>query len=174
MAEAEEDVLDAWVGRIGSGPKADNARIVADWLRTKATTDDWHRTINNHNWDYGTEPLSWIARQPRCEKATALMMFYLARPGQMLDYGSDRGKVPRWQWPEFDLASEVRSRFPAGFYTSATIAFDAVHAFNNDAYLPDVLPQADRLDPVIPLIMRESIAGRILSDQWDVEPDGWL
>lgn len=172
MSEAKE-ILDAWVDRNSSSGEANAARFVADWLRTEATTDDWHRAITALNWDYGTEPLLWIAGQHRCEKATALMAFYLARPGQMLDYGSDREKVPKWQWPEFDLASEVRSRFLAGFYTAATVAFDAIHAFDNDAYLPGN-PQVDALDFTIPTIMRESIAGRILSDKWDVEPKAWL
>lgn len=169
----DEDVLLRWTEANASSSDGNDIHVVANWLRDIATPDDWHRSIDGLNWGYGTAPFLWIARQQRCDKATALMIFYLARPGQMLDFGNDRERVPAWQREYFDLVSEVRMRFVGGFYKISTIAFDADHAFNNEAYLPPGPPEeATRL--VIPDVMRQSISGRTLVAKFDFEPERWL
>ena len=170
--KGDEDVLLRWIEANASSSDIDDIRIVANWLRSIATPDDWHRAIIDLNWDYGTAPFLWIARQQRCEKATALTIFYLAGPGDMLQYGNDREKVPGWRREVFDLVAEVRARFCDGFYKTETIAFDVNLSFrhiSNQAYLP-----ANEPLEIFPEVMREPISGRILATKYDFEPERWL
>jgi len=131
---------------------------VAEWLRRDAEPDGWHVSVSNWNWDHGLEPLLWIARQPACDKATALRIFYWSRPGELLGF-EHRNEVPDLQLTEFDITSEIRDRFMRGFYTRSEIAFDATNAFNQEAYLPE---DADlrAVERWIPQPMRKNIAGR--------------
>jgi hypothetical protein len=112
-----------------------------------------------------------MARQKQCEKATALTIFYFARPGQMPEF--DRDKIPEWQLDVFDLVSEIRRRFLDGFYERSTIAFDGEQALRDEAYLPE-----DATDDVIrlfiPEVMRASLPGRTLGATFDVEPEAWV
>ena len=169
MPLAVDDLLRRWVEeRAASREPGDGeyAQFIADWLPL-ASTDDWHRMILGHNRDLGDAPLFWITRQARCEKATALGIFYLARPGLLLDYGRDRDSVPDRMKRAFDLIGEIRMRYVNGFYRAATIGFDAVEALRREARLPAGFDQK-ALDLVIPPDMRISIAGRRLGLKYGV------
>ncbi|WP_036293472.1 DUF4274 domain-containing protein [Methylosinus sp. PW1] len=96
MPLAVDDLLRRWVEERAASPEpgdGEYAQFIADWLPL-ASSDDWHRMILGHNRALGDAPLFWIMRQKRCEKATALGIFYLARPGRLLAYGRDRAEVP--------------------------------------------------------------------------------
>jgi hypothetical protein len=166
------DILADWIPEKPGAYAGREIRAVADWLRNKASVDDWHRAALNLNWDHGLEPLFWIARQARCDKATALMIFYYARPGQLLGFGGDAANIPGWQKDAFYLTAEIRERFLAGFYTRSEIAFDGDQAFGFEAYLPKN-PPLHEVDEVIPPVMRRSIPGRILAEGYDVKPELW-
>jgi hypothetical protein len=45
MRKAEDSLVDAWINQIGEPDETNDKRLVVDWPRTKATTDNWHRTI---------------------------------------------------------------------------------------------------------------------------------
>jgi hypothetical protein len=140
---------------------------------TEATSDGWHRAACEWNWDDGIEPLLWIIRQNGCEKATALHVFYLARPGQLVDYGGDRTRVPFYLLDTFDLSGEIRRRFLDRLYTKSSIAFDGPRAFRDDSYAPENA-DADALKRDIPKSMRVKIAGRALSEVGDPIPwEAW-
>jgi Domain of unknown function (DUF4274) len=134
-----------------------------NWLMTKATPDDWHCAVEEWNWDDGIEPLLWIIRQRECDKATALTVFYLARPGQHVKYGGDRTKVPFYLIDQFDLRTEIRRRFLQGFYTRSSVAFDGPRAFRDDAYISEA-DDADAVSQEIPKSTRVKIAGRPVSE----------
>jgi hypothetical protein len=131
----------------------------AHWLQNEATPYDWHAYATSYNWDGGEAPLLWIIRQPGCEKATALHVFYLARPGQNLDYAFDTTSLPSWGADAHELILEIRDRFMSGFYTSATIAFDTAQALREESYLPED-PDEAAYNHLIPPLMREPIPGR--------------
>ena len=90
--------------------------------------------------------------------------------GKMLDYGTDRDKVPVWMRDTCDLVSEIRKQYVNGFYGSATISFDASEALEREAYIPASFDQ-NALDLIIPPEMRISIIGRALGPQYDLPND---
>jgi hypothetical protein len=169
MPLAVDDLLRRWVEEraASSEPGAgEYAQFIADWLPL-ASSDDWHRMTLGHNREFGDAPLFWIMRQARCEKATALGIFYLARPGSLLAYGRDRESVPERLKRAYDLIGEIRMRYVNGFYRASTIGFDAVEALYRDARLPAQFDQG-ALDLVIPPEMRLSIVGRRLGLHYGV------
>ncbi|BBU60642.1 hypothetical protein MSC49_05770 [Methylosinus sp. C49] len=169
MPLAVDDLLRRWVEERAASPEpgdGEYAQFIADWLPL-ASSDDWHRMILGHNRALGDAPLFWIMRQKRCEKATALGIFYLARPGLLLAYGQDRAKVPEPMRRAFDLIGEIRMRYVNGFYRAATLRFDTVEALAREARLPARFDQK-ALDLLIPPEMRVSIPGRKLGLQYGV------
>lgn len=85
--------------------------------------DEWHKIASGWNWDAGVEPLDWIIRQPQCDQATALLIYWKGGPGFLAQYGS-RHEVPSHALANYDLVKEVERRYVAGFYTRHEIAFD--------------------------------------------------
>lgn len=166
---AIDDLLRRWVEERAASPDpgdGEYAQFIADWLPL-ASSDDWHRMILGHNRELGDAPLFWIMRQPRCEKATALGIFYLARPGLLIAHGGDRSRTPDRLKRAFDLIGEIRMRYVNGFYREAAIGFDAVEALRRGARLPARFDQS-ALDLVIPPEMRISIIGRKLGLHYGV------
>jgi hypothetical protein len=168
MPPAVDDLLRRWVAERAASPEpgdGEYAQFIADWLPL-ASSDDWHRMILGHNRALGDAPLFWIIRQARCEKATALAIFFLSRPGLLLAYGKDRDRVPDRMKRAFDLIGEIRMRYVNGFYRAATIGFDTVEALRRDARPPARFDQM-AVDLVIPPDMRISIVGRKLGLRHD-------
>ena len=167
------EMMSDWVGSATFRHNQEHLVGFSQWLTTEATSDGWHRAACEWNWDDGIEPLLWIIRQKGCEKATALNVFYLARPGQLVDYGGDRTKVPGYLLDTFDLSGEIRRRFLDRLYTKSSIAFDGPRAFRDDSYAPENA-DADALKRDIPKSMRVKIAGRALSEVGDPIPwEAW-
>ncbi|NUS20148.1 MAG: DUF4274 domain-containing protein [Mesorhizobium sp.] len=93
------------------------------WLE-RASPDDWHRAVLDFNWDWNIDPLFWIARQPQCDKATALTMFWLGQPAWYLlmaleNGGSDANRDPVW-----DMLKLIAQRINARSYVRSKIAYD--------------------------------------------------
>jgi hypothetical protein len=150
---ASNDMLLDWAAQQTFHQKHADFLTYAEWLIEQQAPDQLYGVVCEYNWGYGIEPLLWVIRQPTCDKATALTVFYLTRPGQMLDGENVRDRDALY------LVEEIRRRFLAGFYTQSTIAFDAEHALRYESYLPDDADQAV-VDRVIPPAMRVSLAGR--------------
>ncbi|MGZ3679993.1 MAG: DUF4274 domain-containing protein [Ktedonobacterales bacterium] len=75
------------VDRLGLGPstvgaRAESGRSRAELLAylTQATPDAWHQVAWKWNWDSGIKPLQWIIRQPRCDRGTALLIYWYSGP----------------------------------------------------------------------------------------------
>jgi hypothetical protein len=121
------------------------AGLTCGRLQSDAGPDDWHHFVFHRNWDRGLDPLLWIIRQPACDKATALLAFYLSLPGEFVKYDGDRSAVPGYALEAFDLIAEIRRRFLDGFHARSQIALEGPRALAEEAYLPrDVDPAALR------------------------------
>jgi hypothetical protein len=156
-----QELLADWAGAATFTGHYSHCQAEVRWLQNDSTPEEWHAYVYGHNWDDGLAPLLWIVRQPRCEKATALLAFYMCRPGGYLDYAFNPCNVPNHSREALDLILEIRERFLAGAYTTATIAFDAAQALLEEAYLPEVTEKT-ALDQLIPPLMRQNVPGRIV------------
>ncbi len=135
----------------------------AAWLVAESGPDDWHRSMMGWNWDADPEIIRWIVAQPRCDKATALMVFWKGQPEYYLPF-ADRGDVPGCNLEGLDLIEDVRGRWTGGFYTRSELAFDlADDAWPRDFTALDA-EFGDRARDLLPLDMRAPLPGRRLED----------
>lgn len=161
--ETADEALTSWA--------ADDEICVrfAVWLAAEATAEDWHRVALGWNWDRGSDPLWWMIVHPACDKATALTVFWGARPDYYLKFAGDRDAVPSVNADGFDLAREVRTRWMDGFYTRSEFAF----ALEEDGWGVDFAAlearAGARLAVDIPPGMRGPLAGRKLDTSGFIE-----
>ena len=110
-----------WTAASGEGSKA------IEWFCSRlkaATPDEWHCVAQEWNWDQDIAPLYWIIRQPQCDKATALTVFFRASPEDAAeDFASPKG-LRNMPGEAYGIAVEIQDRWTRGFYTRSEIAFD--------------------------------------------------
>ena len=119
-------------------------RCYADWLR-KASAVQWHQAADAWNWDYGFPPMQWIASQRDCDRATAVLLYYLSGPSYFLQHETEPHERTR---EGYGLVATIRDRVRRGDYHRSEIAYDPRHEFatemrlapiSNDAGFPVVL-----------------------------------
>lgn len=94
--------------------------------------DDWHRYAFAHNWDDGLSGLSWIVRQPNCDKATAMLIFWRGEP-TAYDYETDDSKMGDDPYAVAPMLRYIAERFNTSGYPRAEIAYDFLQAAGHEA-----------------------------------------
>lgn len=88
----------------------------------RATAHEIHCACDVHNWDNGTKLLQWAVRQPQCDPATALMIYFRAQPSYMYSIRRathDEKRTVRW-------LRSIEARFARGEFNPASVAYDPV------------------------------------------------
>jgi hypothetical protein len=67
---------------------------LARWMIDKANPDDWHAVASTWNFDSGYLPLTWIIPYTECDKATALLLYWLSEPTYSMHYAGDFHNLP--------------------------------------------------------------------------------
>ncbi|QDT38831.1 DUF4274 domain-containing protein [Stratiformator vulcanicus] len=101
---------------------AEKHRLFADWLRS-ASPAQWHKVARGWNWQGGIRELSWIARQPTCDRATALMIFWRGSPRYFAQFHF-ADEVPESRFDEFQLLRDIERRYLSGFYEQCRFTYD--------------------------------------------------
>lgn len=101
--------------------------VLMRWLET-ATPAQWHRVAQHWVWDHGTFALKWIAAQPACERATALLMFWQGDPCYFIeDTPEERERrIANRHCTEdgFVLLAAIKQRWRDTGFPQNTLAFD--------------------------------------------------
>jgi hypothetical protein len=150
-----DKILDEWASsNTYWGIKDDRFRWLAAWLRS-ASPDGWHAMADGWNWDNGIEPLAWIARQPDCDKATALTIYWRTEPHYYAQYDwlPPGGQKATWDELVAATAVQIAARWSDGFYHRSEIGWHA------DAYLA----RLDMAKLRAAESMRQSLPGRAIS-----------
>jgi hypothetical protein len=96
----------------------------------RETTDpeELHSFADTWNWDEGTWALEEILRNPACEAATALMIYWKAAPEYFLQFADREGlaadPIRSFQLESFDFVAELEQRYLAGAFPVGSISFD--------------------------------------------------
>ena len=101
------------------------SQYITALLKYLKTTDpdDWHKIALGWNWDNGHEPLKWIIENSRCDKATALLIYWHGGAGWYVQY-KNRSDVPEWEISAYDLIKDIEQRYTSGFYSRQEIAYN--------------------------------------------------
>lgn len=133
----------------------------AKWLK-QASPDERHMAACRWNWDYGLAPLIWIIRQPDCDIATALTIYFACNPAYHLEFCGDRDKVVSVNLDGFDFLMELKNRVETNFYKHSDIAFDSRKE------LESILrsnPTRLQIEATIPSNIKEYYDGRVLNER---------
>lgn len=85
---------------------ADDDQSQIEWLQSHATPAVLHRSISQWNWDWGTNVLEWMLKQPNASVSAASKQLVYFVGGGALRYGG----------PEIDMMAQVAARLRSKFY----------------------------------------------------------
>lgn len=81
----------------------------------KDRSEKLHKKAKNYNWDNGVNGLYKIIQDKDCDKATALIVFWMGRPEYDLQF-KNRIEVHDFRLDEYDLLNEILEQYIAGKY----------------------------------------------------------
>ena len=121
---------------------ADWARLDAEldaetlaFCRDTADPEELHVFANTWNWDKGTWALEEILRNPACEGATALMLYWRARPEYYLQFADrtalEADPAQAGNLEGFDFLTQLETRYLAGAFPVRAITFDPADPDDN-------------------------------------------
>ena len=74
-----------------------------------------------YNWDDGAIVLDWIIDSPKCDKGTAIMIFWMAEPDYYFDYTADT--VADWAEEVWYLLQKIITKMKAGQFKTSRFPF---------------------------------------------------
>lgn len=98
------------------------------FCRETADPEELHAFAATWNWDQGTWALSEIIRNPACEAATALLIYWRAMPEWLLQF-ADRQAVAADPLgaslaETFDFLAEIEALYLAGGFRVGSLSYD--------------------------------------------------
>jgi Domain of unknown function (DUF4274) len=138
------------------------------WLKQNSP-DDWHRVALDFNWGEPLYLLDWIVRQPDCDIATAVTIFWKGEPECWLEEdGSVEHEAPNgFSDLNKALCVYIAERVAAKGYTRSQIAFHP-DAFTK-AYYVDLAAQSKELSKpninVVPDLIRKRGGRKVELDE---------
>ena len=99
-----------------------DARLI-EFLSSAADPEELHYFAASWNWDAGTvEPLWPVVRNPACQRATALLLFWSAQPEDYRRYGSV-DEVPESGKEIYKLVKHIEQEFLADRFAGGAVAY---------------------------------------------------
>lgn len=102
-----------------------------------------HLFAQDHNWDDGVGKLFDVIRHPRCDLATALLVYWNGLPEELAGWRTAT-EAPRAERRTVELLREIEDRVARGAYRTRLIPFDVhdvggVDLSSDDARIPDAM-----------------------------------
>jgi hypothetical protein len=122
MPTPEQAFVDDWMAARGvaqlSYDDVGSEALIFDWIKAQAP-DAWHKYAISFNWDEGTEIARWIVDQPRCDRGTALYLYYAAQPDYYARYASlEEAHAVFADEEVVDLMTAICANWARGLYAS--------------------------------------------------------
>ena len=100
------------------------------------TPSQLHYLAGIYNWDDGTEVLDWIISSPRCDKGTALLIFWRAEPDYYTKF--DNELEADTDKEIYLLLRKIITNWQSGFYKKERFKFDPIaEGYNVDYRYPN-------------------------------------
>ncbi len=99
---------------------------IKQFCQSNSNSEELHAFASAWNWDLGRWALELILKNPACEAATALLIYWEGNPEFFLQY-ANRQEVEadaEFALGNFDFLSNIEARYMAGEFPVGSIAFD--------------------------------------------------
>lgn len=105
--------------------------IIINYLESSSPLE-WHKTAMDWNWDNDLTVLWWIINNPKTDKATALMIYWMSAPrwGKQYANRQEIAENASWYLNHFDFIEDLESKYTSGFYTNQNYAYNPAKDFN--------------------------------------------
>ena len=80
----------------------------ASFFDSISDPEELHLFADGWNWDAGVEELDRVIEHPLCDRGTALLIYWRAKPGYYLKY-PDRAAVPHLDLAVYDLLRKIEA-----------------------------------------------------------------
>ena len=98
---------------------------LVEWLESVPTAD-WHAFVHQWNFDNADDILRWLVDNPRTERATALMIYWMkgARFFKQYATAADARAVAAYVERNWLFIHHLEEQYVQGFYPAGTMGFD--------------------------------------------------
>ena len=99
--------------------------------------EELHEFVDRWNWDGGTEPIRRALAHPRCDRGTALMVYWRIDPiFYLLPEHNTREKVRTNLWPDalvhWDMLRDIERRLAGNDFETARVPYDPANDRGRD------------------------------------------
>ncbi len=139
---------------------------IKQFCQSNSDAEELHAFASAWNWDLGTWALGLILKNPACEAATALLIYWKSCPEYLLQY-ADRQEVEakaEHQLANFDFLSEIEARYIAGEFRVGSIAFDPANPFDGPSFVGMYDDMRDSFVRELPAVMYAAVGVAAQSD----------
>ena len=140
------------------------------WL-AETTPEIWHYVASQWDWDWGVEPLAWIAQQQECDAGTAAMLFW--KSGEAEDYlpFGDAEPTEDEDLMVADMEEHIAGRFERDEFGPMRFAFDERLVLPHFPSRLEKLYMEERMDWDAHKVPRRSSGEMVLIDRFDHETE---
>lgn len=135
------------------------------FCRNNTNAEELHAFASTYNWDKGTWALEELLRNPACEAATALLIYWRAAPEYYRQF-ANRDAVTEGQREDFDFVMTIENRYVSGEFARGVLWYDPSSPDDNDG--SSLVGMYDQYGyPVmrtLPTVMYEAVEPKYLSD----------
>lgn len=135
--------------------------VVIEYL-TERPQPYWLAYVLHSNYNVNDSVIDWLIRQPQCDKAVALALYWHLGAGFYVQF-SDRESVPSHALHSYDLVKYIESRYLQDGFVTNEIAFDPSGRFDDYADEIVVVP--------VPEEMKQPLLGHLVDE--DALTEGW-
>lgn len=105
----------------------------------RATAHELHYRCETYNWDDGMKLLRWAVKQPQCDPATALTIYFRAQPDHF--FALEDGDEDDWRMVKF--LESIEPRFgKAGAFNPPSVSYDPVKDVGREVVLHKHVPRS--------------------------------
>jgi hypothetical protein len=133
-------------------------------LKKLKTPEELHLFIYYHNRDGGEFAYRWVIENTKCDKGTALMVYWRAEPVYFYEKYAQEKEVPEHALDIYQTIKEIEKRIQAGFYKNHIFKYDAI----SEGYLSKGF-DSSKLKQTIPKEMFEFDKGVVWENPLQVE-----
>jgi len=133
-------------------------------LKKLRTPEELQLFASYHNRDGGEYAYRWVIENPKCDKGTALMIYWRAEPVTLYEEYLQEEDVPAHARDIYQTTKEIEKRVQSGFYKNHIFKYDAL----TEGYLEESFDTSE-LKQVIPKEMFEFNQGKEWEDPLNME-----